>query len=73
MISYIKSMSMKIRYANKDSKRNSALELELEYVSHDNRIPNPIKIKFPNSDEYIIVDAEYMREACSKVIEMRKI
>lgn len=73
MLGWEKSLKLRTRYITKDSRKNSNKEIHMEYVMHDDRISNPMKIFIPNTNDYIIVDAEFMKSACEKVLAMRKI
>ena len=73
MISWNKELNMRIKYLKDTDKRNSKSELHIRYVQHDNRISNPMEIQLPGTDKWITVDAEALRTACNKTIQMKGI
>ena len=73
MISWNKSMNMRIRYHTSNSRRNSNMELRMEYVMNDDRISHPMKIILPSETDVITVDAEAMKRACEKILALEKI
>jgi hypothetical protein len=72
MIAYTKSLEIRISYFFESDSKKPRRELPMEFIGHDRRISNPMKIKLPQGGE-IIVDAEAMKRACEKVLEIGKI
>jgi len=73
MISWNKTMDMRIRYHTSSSRRNSNTELRMESIMHDDRISHPMKLILPSDTDVIIIDAEAMKAACEKVLALEKI
>lgn len=73
MISWEKELKMRIKYLTASSRRNASTELHLRYVQHDDRINNPMEINIPGTDDWITVDAEFLKKACDKALDMRRI
>jgi hypothetical protein len=72
MIAYTKSLEVRIRYFSESDTKKSKKELQMEFVLMDQRISNPMRINLPG-EESIIVDAEAMKKACEKVLEIGRI
>ena len=69
-------MSVRINFLTPVARKNAKTQLHMEYVPHDDRINNPMKINIPDcpdSKDYIIVDAEAMMRACEKVLQLAKV
>ena len=74
MISYNKSIEMRIHYLNESDARNQKKELHLRSPKyHDSRIPNPMEINIPGTDTWITVDAVFLKEACDKLMKLQQI
>jgi len=74
MITYTKSIEMGIYYFGEGDSKKSKKILNLRSPKFmDTRISNPIEINIPGTDEWITVDAYYMREACDKLLAFQKI
>jgi hypothetical protein len=73
MISYRKNLDIAINFFKINDRKNKNRELKIEYVSYDDRIRNPMKIYIPDTQEYIIVDAEYMKQSCEKILDMGRL
>jgi len=71
MLTYTKDIKLRIRYYNSGASKKEKNELRIEYVPHDSRIENPMKIFLGDSE--ITVNAEAMKRACEKVMEIGKI
>ena len=74
MITYSKELTLKINYIEADKaedKRAKVKELNLSYISYG-RFSDTMEIQMPNGDK-IHVSAEWLKEACTKVIDLKKI
>ncbi len=72
MLSYTKKMELRTPYHDAKTNKRGKNELRVEYVQMDNRVGVPMLIRLPSGED-IIVDAESLKSACQKIIDIGKI